>query len=558
MAKSRSPKRLDAGFSLGGEQAEADPLANLGFYESGLYSVAASRDDRRSFIVGRTGSGKSALLQRVEEEYSDHVIRINPEDLSLPYVADLGVLKWLNALNVNLDPLFIALWKHVFLVEIIRHRYKVDSSMAKQNFLSALTEKIRRDHSKVAALQYLEEFEGKFWCETHERVRDITTSFEQQISDEAGGKVSFPAIGEIAASSKSGLTLSGQESSQLAERFQRIVNATQLPRLNKMMSVLNDDILDSPQNFTYIVIDDLDRDWVDESILNMLIRCLFRTVLDLQRVRNLKVLVALRTNLFEQLNFGARTGGQEEKFRSMSIHVRWTASDLTNLLSARARASASRYGNNTIGNIMDLLPASNRTRGSALDYILRRTLLRPRDAIAYFNECLSRAGGKPRLSWAEIHESERSYSANRLLALRDEWKPTYPDIESLLRVFTSSTTSMSRKQLVRYLDDAVLLLGDPRFGGGLWMTELAEPALNGLHDNNFAASYQPIIRFLFGIGFLGCIQPGYRNQIYAYDQPDLMDQPSKVESAITFAVHPAFRAALDIGDPANDSAGADS
>ena len=91
-----------------------------------------------------------------------------------------------------------------------------------------------------------------------------------------------------------------------------------------MIRVLDEDILSSDQNFTYVVIDDLDRDWADEKIANDLIRCLFRTVLDLQRVENLKIVVALRTNIFDHLNFGSRTGGQEEKFRSLVHRIQWT------------------------------------------------------------------------------------------------------------------------------------------------------------------------------------------------------------------------------------------
>ena len=97
-------------------------------------------------------------------------------------------------------------------------------------------------------------------------------------------------------------------------KVQRLVNETQLPRLNQMIKVLDEDILDSPQNFTYVLIDDLDRDWVDDTVANDLIRCLFRAVVDLKRVRNLKVLVALRTNIFEALDFGHKTGGQKRSF----------------------------------------------------------------------------------------------------------------------------------------------------------------------------------------------------------------------------------------------------
>ena len=77
-----------------------------------------------------------------------------------------------------------------------------------------------------------------------------------------------------------------------------------------MIDVLDDNILDTPHDYRYVVIDDLDINWVDGRIANDLIRCLFATVYGLQHVRNLKVLVALRTNIFQELDF-ARKGGKE-------------------------------------------------------------------------------------------------------------------------------------------------------------------------------------------------------------------------------------------------------
>ncbi len=83
------------------------------FYETGIYKSIESRRIEKCFIVGRTGSGKSAVLQRLEEDHPEHVIRINPENLSLTYILDLQVVRTLSSLGVHLDPLFIALWKHV-------------------------------------------------------------------------------------------------------------------------------------------------------------------------------------------------------------------------------------------------------------------------------------------------------------------------------------------------------------------------------------------------------------------------------------------------------------
>jgi hypothetical protein len=104
-----SGRRLRSNFTLGGEQAEADPLLQEAFYGSDDYLTVESKDDPRCFLIARTGSGKSALLRRLEEEHPEHVVRITPEDLSLPYIADLGVIRHLDGIHVHLDPLFIAL-----------------------------------------------------------------------------------------------------------------------------------------------------------------------------------------------------------------------------------------------------------------------------------------------------------------------------------------------------------------------------------------------------------------------------------------------------------------
>lgn len=116
--------RLAQNFTLGGEQAEADPLHEEAFVENPLFQALESREDPRCFVIGRTGSGKSAMLRRLEEVHPERVVRISPEDLSLPYITDLQVIKYLDSLDVKLDLFWIALWKHVLIVEIIRRRYK--------------------------------------------------------------------------------------------------------------------------------------------------------------------------------------------------------------------------------------------------------------------------------------------------------------------------------------------------------------------------------------------------------------------------------------------------
>jgi hypothetical protein len=409
-----------------------------------------------------------------------------------------------------------------------------------------LTEKIKRDPSKKQALEYLEDFEGKFWCETDQRVRDIVTKFEHEVDKEAAASFGVSKVANLTlkGSVSSSKDVSTEVKSVQAERFQRIVNETQLARLNKMMEVLDEYVLDSDQNYTYVIIDDLDRDWVDEKVANDLIRCLFRAVLDLKRIQNLKVLVALRTNIFEELDFGSRTGGQEEKFRALTLAVRWTRNELKAMLSERARAAGNQYSVVGLQTIDDLVPNPNKTRGDALDYVLDRTLMRPRDAIAYLNECLTLASGKPKLTWDLIHDAEQAYSYKRLLALRDEWKPTYPGVDQVFAKFRQAPAVMSREFLTERLDDAILLLAERNFPGTAWMTSLSEPIWSG-GGQEWAEMYQPLFRLLFNLGFLGCRIPKGGSIVYVQDKPDYAESVGNLSRVREFVIHPTFRKAID-------------
>lgn len=450
----------------------------------------------------------------------------------------------MDSLDVKLDLFWIALWKHVLLVEIIRHRYKVNSDEAKQRFLTALKEKIKRDPSKIAALDYLNEFEGRFWCEADERVREITEKFTERISSEARGQLGYSGAG-VSGALASGIEDSSEVRTELADRFQHVVNETQLGKLNKMLAVLNDEILDDAHHM-YVVIDDLDRDWVDERLSNDLIRCLFRTVLDMQRVRNLKVLVALRTNIFQELDFGDRSGGQEEKFRALVLRVQWDRATLEELLDERVRVAGLRaeLEASTIG---ELLPHTNRTRGNPLTYMFDRTLLRPRDAIAFVNECLARGAGKTRLSWEDIQVAEREYSAKRLLALRDEWKPTYPGVDRLFEKFRGASARMDRKEFQSRLEECMLLLSDPGFSGVRWLTQLSDRMwVPSTSDPSWYELYQPLAAMLYRLGAIGCAPRGNGAPVFFSDVPLLMDSESSVERIEYFHVHRMLHKALDV------------
>jgi hypothetical protein len=543
--KGRVP-RIGGDFNLGGEAAEADPLLERAFVDSAGFIAVNARDNPRRFLVGRTGSGKSAVLRRLEEVHEGHVLRINPENLSLPYLTDLNVVRELTALGVHLDPLFTALWKHVLIVEIIRHRYQVNSPEKKSSVLESLKGMVQRDANKRAALEYLDEFGGSFWCETDERVREITTRFETEVGAVAEMSLGVPEVGEARVGAKKGKKASTEVRTEQADRYQRVVNKTQLGRLNTVMSILDENVLASSQNFLYLVIDDLDRDWIDEGIANDLVRCLFRAVLDFQGVRNLKIVVALRTNIFDFISFGSRAGGQEEKYRALVYRIRWTERELRHMADERSRAAAESAGLEDITTIAQLLPARNPTRGDPFDYILGRTLMRPRDVISFLNECLALASGRTRLTWNDIHAAEASYSLNRVLALRDEWKPTFPGIGDVLNIFRGSPPTMTQSELTKYLESVALLPAEPDFEGVRWLTETTEAVWSGgSAPEEWVDSWQPIVALLYDIGFLGVTDAAGVTH-FGHDTPGYADAANNLGPTARFGVHPTFHPTLGV------------
>jgi hypothetical protein len=98
--------------------AESDPLLSTAYWDNGDFDAIQSPHDPRCFIIGRTGSGKSAALQLLEETFPDKVVQIAPENLSLPYITNLGVAQQLLRLGVHLEVFLKALWKHVIIMEI--------------------------------------------------------------------------------------------------------------------------------------------------------------------------------------------------------------------------------------------------------------------------------------------------------------------------------------------------------------------------------------------------------------------------------------------------------
>ena len=550
-------------WSLGGTNAEADPLLDDAFVDNGSYSRLLSQGDAHWFVVGRTGSGKSAVIRQLEQQHPNQVTRIDPRELAFQHITNLNAIRVLLSLNVRLEPFFHALWRHLILCQVIRHRYENPTEESTRGLFNRLRERLRRTPTAAGhRTEYVDELERDFWDTAEEQVRHQVDKLVTKVDAAVNAGVTTPGISLGGTASGQRLT-SSESQAELKDRFQRIVNDDVVVRLNSVVRLLADEALKSEQHFTYVVVDDLDLTWIEDDVANLLIKCLLQVALDLQRTRYLKIIIALRINIFEQLNVGSQArGGQEEKLREAAMVLRWSRSDLESVVVKRLAADAKRHNTSPPPDLLTILPRARRDGVDPFSHIINRTLMRPRDVILYFNRCLEQcASGRPKITWNIIREVEPAYSRDRLTALRDEWNDPFYDIERVLWCFRGRPWAFGLTLLGEVCDDIALLLvegedqrrrGITPFRGSHWLTPLCAPLWEpGALRIPWRERYGPLLSVLFDLGFLGCAPRPRQDAVYGTDPlADLRDLLGGLpDEDVEFSIHPAFRSALEMTTP---------
>ncbi|HRN82453.1 MAG TPA: DNA repair protein [Candidatus Saccharibacteria bacterium] len=429
--------RFKKGDSIGELDAESDDhLLSECFIDTGDYDTLTDCSKPQCVLVGRTGSGKSALLKRIVR-YEERVIEIIPENLSLQYICNSDIIKSLEAAGAKLDIFYNLLWRHVLSTELLKYHYKLSTEEKTRNWLSNLLSNLKRkDQTKERAVKYINEWGNKFWEETEYRVKEITQKLETDIHAEIGVDISTINL--------SGTGKIREESEQVTEvvnKAQRVINNIQIKSLSDVMCFLNEDVFNDKKVKTYVVIDKLDESWAPDQVRYKLIRALVETLKSFRGISSVKILVAMRRDLLETIFSETRdVGFQKEKYESLFLSLTWTKNQLKDLLDKRLRQLIkARYTVNSLG-IEDIFPG--KVNGiDFLDYLLERTLYRPRDAIAFVNECLIRSEGKQAITATVIHQAEIEHSTKRVQALEDEWIVHYPKLSDYFSLIERLPTS---------------------------------------------------------------------------------------------------------------------
>jgi hypothetical protein len=156
---------------------------------------------------------------------------------------------------------------------------------------------------------------------------------------------------------------------------------------------------------------------------------------------------------------------------------------------------------------------------SSFDYILGRTLMRPREVIRFVRECINVAINRnhERVTESDILHAESAYSEDALVDITLEMKDVKPEYANVPYGFISSAPVLSRVQVEDKLREV------------------------GISTQEF----ESVVQLLLWFGFLG-VYVNEDDERYAYLFEHNVKRMQSGLSMFAYCVHPAFRTALGI------------
>lgn len=532
---------------VGNIAAEADDEFLLEcFVDNAALGQALDVNSNGMILSGRTGSGKTAILKYIESKRKN-TSSIDPSDLSIQYISNSDVFQFLNDIGADLDLFFQVIWKHVLCISYIKLRYGIDDQKKYNRFFDRVTSPFNHDKAKGRAIEYLVEWGSEFWISIDENVRAITKKYEEAINGELGID-----INTFKSKAGFGRNLSREQKSEYVRRARKIIDGQQLSDLSKVLDLLSGQEASVSDVSYYILIDSLDERWADDTIKFRLIRALIETLKSFRKIRNLKIIAALRADVIERsIQESKDSSFQREKYQDFIIEIKWSESELKTLINKRIRKLFQwKYTKDNV-TFEDIFVAKIPPNRECFQYLLDRTNMRPRDIMAFVNTCLAVAEGSTEVTAKHVTTAEVRYSEDRYAALLDEWRTAFPSLKPVFDFFANgapirSYEEIAVKEVIEHLALPVCASGD--FANDpVW--QVSKEVMDAKIPSSLALSKlaREVFALLYRVGGAGIKRAPTEKYIYSYrDSPTIPPTAIPVESKIRF--HYMLHRALGISE----------
>ena len=515
------------------------------FVDLGDLEMLEDFSDPRCLIIGRTGAGKTALLTKLQDVKKDKVIVVDAEALAMNYISNSTIVMGLIDLDIDLNTFFKYLWRHVICVEILTRHLKITSESDHEGFVERVRSEFKKRNPKhLKALDYLEQWKDSFWKTSDSHVSEMTSRLENRISAGVGVGVST-----LKSQLQSGANLSTEEKIKIKERGQSIVNDTQMQDVTGLLEMM-DDFIDFHMSRYYVVIDKLDEKWVGNSIRYRLIKSLIETTKDLNRLKNIKPIATLRYDLIGRV-FDATmdTGFQQEKFNSLFLNIHWSKAQLMDLIDKRINYLFKlRYSKRSQLTIAEIFPDKIDNEPIA-DYLVSRTLMRPRDLIEFVNICIRNTSqGDGSITIDSVKDAERIYSRSRLDSLNYEWSADYPGLKDWAKLLSKMPSSFKVSSVAtdKFLEKGLNYANNPEavdIDSSDTFLNLCKNLINKkLSDEDFK---KKIIYIFYRVSLVGLREQNYSKVNWSHAGEASPPPPPPPPPPPTYT-HPCFQSSLKI------------
>lgn len=533
---------LNEGVNIGQNGAEHDDhFLFKCFFDHPSYAEITNVDSPSTFLLGSTGAGKTAIIRMVNKQ-EEAAAELEIHSLAMNHIANSDTIGFLQGLDVDLSLFFQALWRHVLCIEYIKLAVSAPSRDQFRFKIIRLFEAASRQRQREKLENFVDQYEDHFWNTIDENVIELTDSLEREFNTEFGGELQkFVA--------KAGYihNLGSQQKVQLQQRAKKFLNQATLTELHSVISALSD-YTRGRQDQYFITIDGLDENWVDEEIKFQLLQSLFEAAKGLKKLRNFQLVVALRNDLYvRMLRETPSSQRQIEKYDDLIVRMKWSRSQLRGLADKRIKELFRwQYSSENVS-FDDIFKQRADSRTAPWDYIISRTLHRPRDVINFVNLALQAAEGKSAVSKNAFLKGEANYSNLRHETLIHEWSGTFPAIAEILELLRDRPTHRQASELChsKLIEDLFDAIGrNPESHGDEIWTQISQYVEGTLHIEPIDL----VQKILYRLHLIGAVGLKLREDrpwdwIYETNRPVVEQQ---VDVTTKFNVHPMLFASLGV------------
>ena len=492
---------------LGDVSAQDDPLLFKAFYDVPAYADAAK--GFFSLVLGRKGSGKSAIRRKLEkdaQERNELTETITPTTFKYSELA--AVEDETRAYpGFPFDEMVRAVWSHIVLttgMRILLHSRQ--ARMVDKHLLDRMKAYLR-----------IHGLAGK-----KDRPQFLRTC--RQILDSLKGKSSVYTDLVIGPAEAIAEAINGRYLESAKEAFKAALDGYGI-KLN-------------------LFIDELDQEWGGGRVavirfLNGIVDFLYHITLvpeyKADYPRNLNVKVFLRDEAYDAIHYP-----NARKMRARSVRIAWNRGSLFQMISSRVGIASGHAARKPDFMWQRLFPTTltRVPKRHVFDYLLDYTFWRPRDVIMLLQKAITIAGHQGRVvekgqhvegkvGEADLLEAKEEFAADFVKDELSEAQVLFPKCEDITNCFSSLPWAMKPN------DVFTILAGAAR-------------------DLELCEDPRAIAQELYGLGFLGAvlpkpIQPRHTKR-KAYDRVFWYHRRSvNLERADHLVVHRAFHVPASLG-----------